>query len=119
MIVFIPHISIYSLVGVLLLTGFSSGCIIISFAFAKESVPAYLSGTVSGVVNMGVMMGPMLMQPAVGWILDLKWQGQVINGIRLYTLDAYQTGFSLMIAWAALSFGLLFFTRETHCRQAV
>ncbi len=118
-LVFITHISVYALVGVLLLTGFSSGCIIISFAFAKESVPAYLSGTVSGVVNMGVMMGPMLLQPAVGWILDLKWQGEVANGIRLYTLDAYQTGFSLMIAWAVLSFLLLFFTRETHCRQTI
>lgn len=118
-IVFITHISIYSLVGVLLLTGFSSGCIIISFAFAKESVPAHLSGTVSGAVNMGFMMGPTLLQPAVGWILDLKWQGEVIRGVRLYTLDAYQTGFSLMIAWAVLSFLLLFFTRETHCRQIV
>jgi MFS family permease len=118
-IVFIEDISVYGLVGVLLLTGFSSGCIIISFAFAKESVPAHLSGTVSGVVNMGVMMGPTLLQPAVGWILDLKWQGEVIRGIRLYTLDAYQTGFSLMIAWAVLSFLLLFLTRETYCRQIV
>jgi len=118
-IVFLTNIPVYGLVGLLLLTGFSSGCIIISFAFAKESVPAHLSGTVSGVVNMGVMMGPTLMQPTVGWILDIKWQGKVINGIRLYTLDAYQTGFSLMIAWAALSFVLLFFTRETRCRQAV
>ncbi len=116
-IIFITKIPIYVLVAMLLVTGFSSGCIIITFAFAKESVPTYLSGTVSGVVNMGVMMGPTLLQPIVGWILDLKWQGEVVRGIRLYTLDAYQTGFSLMIAWAVLSFILLFFTRETHCRQ--
>ena len=118
-IIFITKIPVYGLVVMLLVTGFSSGCIIITFAFAKESVPADLSGTVSGVVNMGVMMGPTLLQPAVGWILDLKWQGEVIRGIRLYSLDAYQTGFSLMIAWAVLSFFLLFFTRETNCRQMV
>jgi hypothetical protein len=29
----------YSYVAMLLVTGFSSGCIIITFAFAKESVP--------------------------------------------------------------------------------
>ena len=118
-IIFITKIPVYGLVAMLLVTGFSSGCIIITFAFAKESVPADLSGTVSGVVNMGVMMGPTLLQPAVGWVLDLKWQGEVIRGIRLYSLDAYQTGFSLMIAWAVLSFFLLFFTRETNCRQMV
>lgn len=118
-IIFITKIPVYGLVVMLLVTGFSSGCIIITFAFAKESVPADLSGTVSGVVNMGVMMGPTLLQPAVGWILDLKWQGEVIRGIRLYSLNAYQTGFSLMIAWAVLSLFLLFFTRETNCRQMV
>ena len=118
-IIFITKIPVYGLVVMLLVTGFSSGCIIITFAFAKESVPVDLSGTVSGVVNMGVMMGPTLLQPAVGWILDLKWQGEVIRGIRLYSLNAYQTGFSLMIAWAVLSFFLLFFTRETNCRQMV
>jgi MFS family permease len=118
-IIFITKIPVCGLVAMLLVTGFSSGCVIITFAFAKESVPADLSGTVSGVVNMGVMMGPTLLQPAVGWILDLKWQGEVIRGIRLYSLNAYQTGFSLMIAWAVLSFFLLFFTRETNCRQMV
>jgi MFS family permease len=118
-ITFVTKIPVYGLVAMLLVTGFSSGCIIITFAFAKESVPSHLSGTVSGVVNMGVMMGPTLLQPAVGWILDLKWQGEIIRGIRLYSLNAYQTGFSLMIAWAVFSFLLLFFTRETHCRQMV
>jgi len=59
-------------------TGFNSGGIIITFAFAKASVPSHLSGTVSGVINMGVMMGPILLQPEVGWILDQKWQGDVI-----------------------------------------
>ncbi len=90
---------------------------IISFAFAKESVPLNRAGTVSGVVNMGVMMGPMILQPAVGWILDQNWQGQAVAGVRLYPLTAYQAGFSLMLAWLALGFVLLFFTRETRCNQ--
>ena len=70
----------------LLVTGFSSGGIIITFAFAKESVPAYLSGTVSGVVNMGVMMGPTLLQPAVGWILDLKYGKETLLEESDFTL---------------------------------
>ncbi len=101
----------------LLVAGFSSGCMIISFALAKESVPEQLAGTVSGVVNMGVMMGPMLLQPAVGWILDRNWRGMIQNDIRLYDLPAYQSGFSVMIAWLIVALVLLFFVRETHCRQ--
>ncbi len=101
----------------LLIAGFGSGCMIISFAFAKESVPVHLSGTVSGTINMGVMMGPMLLQPLVGWVLDSKWQGKILSGVRYYDPGAYRAGFSLMIGWLMLSLLLLFFTRETNCRQ--
>jgi MFS family permease len=116
-VVFISDLPLPLLSGLLLFTGFSSGCMIISFAFAKESVPRRLSGTISGVINMGVMLGPTLLQPAMGWILDRMWLGRTVGSVRIYDLKAYQTGFSLMIAWALLAFILLFFTRETHCQQ--
>ena len=118
-ILFLNNLPVPLLAGLLVLTGFCSGCMIISFAFAKESVPLNLAGTVSGVVNMGVMMGPMILQPAVGWILDQNWQGQAVAGVRMYPLTAYQAGFSLMLAWLSLGFVLLFFTRETYCSQVI
>jgi len=108
----LPLLTIIMLTG-----GFFSGCMIISFAYAKESVPLHLAGTVSGVINMGIMMGPMVLQPAVGWVLDRNWSGQIDQGIRSYSLSAYQSGFMLMIGWAAISFLLLFFTRDTRARQ--
>jgi len=113
----VPSISITVLSLALLTAGFGSGCMVLTFAFAKESVPVRLSGTVTGAMNMGVMMGAMLLQPAVGWVLDSKWRGEMIDGVRYYGLDAYKTGFLLMLGWLALSLLLLFFTRETHCRQ--
>ena len=112
-------ISLTMLIPVMLITGFSSGCMIIGFAFVKESVPSHLSGTVAGVINMGVMTGPMILQPAVGLVLDRMWQGQMVEGIRVYNVGAYHSGFSLMLAWIVASFILLLFTRETGCRQVV
>ncbi|MFH1112963.1 MAG: MFS transporter, partial [Pseudomonadota bacterium] len=101
-LLFLNNLPIHVLTGLVVFTGFCSGCMIISFAFAKESVPLNLAGTVSGVVNMGVMMGPMILQPAAGWVLDHYWQGQAVSGVRVYPLAAYQAGFSLMLAWLAL-----------------
>ncbi len=118
-VLFLNNLPLYLLIALLVVAGFSTGCMIISFAYAKESVPVHLAGTVSGIVNMGVMTGPMVLQPAVGWILDQKWQGQLEAGIRVYPLEAYQAGFALMLVWLALSFILLFFTRETHCCQLI
>jgi len=113
----VPGLPVWGLVSLLVVAGFLSGNMIIGFAFAKESVPARLSGTVSGVVNMGVMMGPMLLQPAVGWMLDRAWGGELREGVRIYDLAAYRGGFALMLGWLALSLVLVLFTRESHCRQ--
>ncbi len=114
-ILFMENLSLLPLTAALWITGFFSGCMIISFAFVMESVPRSLSGTVSGLTNMGVMMGPMLLQPVVGKILDHYWTGGLVNGVRTYSLQAYELGFIPMIGWMFLSVILLFFTRETHC----
>ena len=116
-IIFGNSLSLPLLFTTLIITGFSSGCMIISFAFVKESVPLRLAGTVSGVINMGVMMGPMILQPVVGWMLDHRWTGGMLSGLRVYDLTAYRSGFCLMLAWISLSFLLLFFTRDTKCCQ--
>ena len=115
-ILFMESLSFYPLAVFLWVTGFFSGCMIISFAFVMESVPRSLSGTVSGLTNMGVMMGPMLLQPAVGRILDHYWTGEMINGVRFYSLAAYEYGFIPMMGWVVLSVVTLFFTKETHCQ---
>jgi nitrate/nitrite transporter NarK len=101
--------------------GFCAGSFIISFAFAKESVPARLAGTASGVANMGVIAGPMLLQPLVGVVLDRSWQGTLGTGAfagkRVFEFAAYSQAFSMMLVWGALSIVLLTFTRETNCQQ--
>lgn len=118
-LILVRDISLGALIPLLLITGFASGCMIISFAFAKESVPTHLAGTVSGVINMGVMAGPMILQPAVGWVLDRMWTGSMFMDVRMYDVAAYRSGFGLMLLWITASFFLLLFTEETGCRQRV
>ena len=115
-IIFLP-LPIWLMVVLLVLAGFASGNLIIGFAFTKESVPVRLMGTASGVCNMGPLMGGMILQPAVGWMLDRQWAGTTTNGVRVYDAAAYQAGFALMFACIVLSLVLILFTRETHCRQ--
>ena len=118
-ITFVPGMPLSLLLVLLLTAGIASGAMIIGFAFIKESVPPHLAGTVAGVCNMGTMMGPMILQPAVGWVLDREWKGEMLHGVKVYGLHAYQIGFSLMIVWALFGFVLLLFTKESYCRQIV
>lgn len=113
-IIFVPGYSVATLTALLIVCGFSAGCFIINFAYAKDSVPITLAGTVSGVANMGVIQGPMFMQPLVGLVLDHSWQGATTNGKRIFAFDAYTDGFAVILGWAVLSIGLALFTRETH-----
>ncbi|MBE7550711.1 MAG: MFS transporter [Anaerolineales bacterium] len=117
LVILTPQMPVWLLVVLLAITGFASGCMVVGFAFMRESVPLYLAGTATGLANMGVMMGPMLLQPAVSWMLDQRWQGEMLDGARLYSLEAYQAGFSLMLVWAGLALLLILFTQETYCRQ--
>jgi MFS family permease len=107
------------LAALLAVVGFASGCMMPGFAFAKESVPPPVAGTVSGVVNTGVMVGPLVLQPSIGWMLDRLWGGAVQDGVRVYEHSAYRAGFGLMMAWLVASLAAVLFTRETHCRQHV
>ena len=117
-IILIPGLPLPVLAGALVGAGAASGGMIIGFAYGKESVPMHLAGTVSGMINMGVMVGPMILQPLVGWFLDLGYKGGIAGGVRVYEWTAYRAGFSLMLGWGVLAFICLLFTKETHCRQS-
>jgi MFS family permease len=116
-VVFVPGLSRATLIAVLLAMALAGGVFVLTFPFAKESVPPRLGGTVSGIANMGVMLGGMLMQPFVGYMLDRHWTGALADGVRVYDFAAYRAGFATMIAWGVLSLVLLAFVRETWCRQ--
>ena len=50
-------------------------------------------------------------------MLDRSWHGEMTEGVRIYSLEAYRSGFRLMLVWLALALVLILFTRETHCKQ--
>jgi nitrate/nitrite transporter NarK len=99
------------------LTSVSAGGVILGFAYAKESVPILFMGTISGTVNAGNMIGPMLLQPGIGWLLDRQWSGQMMNGARVYSVHDFQFAFLLVTGWTVLTCILTSLTKETNCAQ--
>ena len=105
------------LIGLLVVAGISASVVMVGFAYAKESAPVRLAGSTSGVINMGNMLGGMIMQPAVGWVLDRYWDGALNAGARVYPFEGYRAGFSLMLAWLLAASVCAMLTRDTRCRQ--
>jgi MFS family permease len=106
-IVLTPALPRPVLVALLLITGFCSGALVLGIALAREFVNPQLAGTATGIANMGAVLGPTLMQPFAGVVLDLKWDGATSQGVRIYSFAAYQAAFALMAAWVAI--GLVIF----------
>lgn len=116
-ILFCPNLPIWLLVSLAGTAGFASGAVIIGFAFVKESVPSRFAGMISGVYNMGSITGGVILQPAIGWVLDHSWRGTLSGGVRIYDLAAYRSGFALLLLCSALGALAVGFSTETRCRQ--
>ncbi|SDB22703.1 Sugar phosphate permease [Desulfonatronum thiosulfatophilum] len=112
----IPGLPLPLFTVIVLIAGCACGVVIVGFAYAKESVPAGLAGTVAGVCNMGTMSGPMILQPLIGWLLDRRWSGAMVDGVRVYEAQDYQFAFLPMIGWLCITVILAWFTSETSCR---
>jgi len=97
-------------------TSFACGAVVVAFAFAKESVPVRFLGTISGAVNVGNMLGPTFLQPAIGRALDARWSGALNGNVRMYSAEAFQAAFAMIVAWSVLTCVLIAFTKETDCR---
>ena len=116
-ILYLQDISLWLLIVLFSIVGFASSAVVIGMAFVKESVPLGLAGTISGISNMGMEMGPMILQPTIGLLLDLRWEGLLDNGVRIYNLSAYHMAFGAIIGLSILGPLLITFAKETFCRH--
>jgi sugar phosphate permease len=104
------------LIAALVAAAFGSGSMVVGFAFAKESVPAQLAGTATGVHNMGVMTGTLIQLPLLGAILDSRWSGVLLGGVRQYDLAAFKLAFAVLFVWIVVSTFSLMLARETDAK---
>lgn len=88
-----------------------------AFAVAKELCDKRYVATGLGFMNMMNMVGIALAQPFIGFILDKLWQGEIVDKIRIYPLEAYQMGLTLLPLGIVISLLILPRIRETYCKS--
>lgn len=105
--------------GMLLYTllGFAAGGFVVTYAAAKEVLPPGVSGMAIALVNTGLFLGAALMQPAFGWVLDLGWSGELVDGVRRYGWTDYRAGLWLSCGLSVIGLVAGLRVRETYCRN--
>jgi MFS family permease len=116
-VVYIPELSLGSLIGLCGLVGFFGSGQIVCFALARENHGPALSGTAIGFVNGMVTGAGAFFQPLVGLLLDLAWGGQTSLGARIYDAGAYRVAFASIVVCCLAGFLCLLAVRETYCRS--
>lgn len=110
---FVNQFGYYPSIVILLISGMWLGGQVLCFSVVKERVPNQISGTAMAYTNALVMLGGVIFQPLMGFILDLGWRGNIDNvGARVYNLEAYQNAIFAIPACLILSWLLLKLCRD-------
>ncbi len=95
---------------------FSSG-FLPAFAVAKELCSKKYVATGLSFMNMMNMIGIAIGQPAIGYILDKLWQGEVVDKVRVYPIEAYHVALALLPLGMLIALFILPKLNETYCRS--
>ncbi len=104
-----------ALFPILVAFGFLVGYLPIIYSSTTDSVPREASGIALGVVNFGSFVAAAVLQIIVGRILDLRWDGHISQGARIFSRAAYQEGFVLVfMAVLASIIGAIWFRPDAQ-----
>lgn len=88
--------------ALILIAGASGATMILTFGCAAAANPPEATTATYGFVNMAVTASGGLLQPLIGWLLDLQWNGQTEAGIPVYLPESYATALLVLPAISLL-----------------
>jgi MFS family permease len=115
-LIFLPGLPLLAAQALLLTGGIASGATPVGFAFTREHNRAERAATAMGLVNLLNMGIAAVFQPLLGWLLDLNWDGRLIEGARIYSVATFRTAFLSMVVLGGIGIVAALLVRETHCR---
>ena len=117
--IYAPIHSQWLLQAILFAFGVLSAGFLPAFSIAKELCCKKYVATGLSFMNMMNMIGIAIGQPAIGFILDQLWDGQIVNKVRVYPMEAYQIGLALLPLCMLISLLILPFIKETYCKNVM
>ncbi len=97
-----PTMPLPLLQAVLVMQGFGSSTMVLSFAVAREHNPPWANSAALGIINSFVVGSGAVLQPVIGYLLDLGWDGRMVDGARVYSIETF--GFALQVLpWCCLA----------------
>lgn len=90
------NLPIYLTYSLLFLIGLFSAAELLNFTLAIEMTSLKAKATAAAFTNFLVSCGDSIIQPFVGFLLDLNWSGNIKEGVRVYSTQSYQIAMSVL-----------------------
>jgi len=114
LILYVPGLPLWVLVGCLFFAGLFLGGQFLAFAMTCALNPLSASGTAGGFHNMICMLSGVFFIPYIGRLLDYVWQGGYENGVRSFTISEYTFALSSITICLALACMVIVLIKERY-----
>lgn len=115
LIIYVPNLSFSGYLITFFLLGFIISSQNIGYPLVAESNPPALTGTAMGLASTLIMAGG-LTQPLFGWLMDLKWDHTMVNGMPIYSASNYHLAMLIMPIAFAMALIMALLAKETYCK---
>lgn len=112
LIVYVNSLPIALLSFLLFVFGFGLGAFMLVFAMGKEINPVTLTATVIAMINTSDAVLDALTEPFIGKLLDLSWDGKIINGVHHFSLHSYHVALAVLPVYLFVAAALLLWVKE-------
>jgi len=109
---FNTFLSDYSLMAVLFLIGILCCYQVVVFAVGAQLVPIHLMGITIALLNCINMFGGSFFHGAIGALMDYCDPNTLVDGVRVYSLEAYTYSLSLIPICSLLGAALVYFSKR-------
>ncbi len=107
MVIYVVSLPLWLFGVMLFIFGLGMGSYMACFALAKELNKVGLAGTIVALINTGDALFGSFTEPTIGKILDIFWQGKIVNGIHSFSVHDFQFALSLLPIYLIAALGCL------------
>lgn len=113
-VIYLSHMLTPFFVGCLLFSfGFWISVVMLCFVIAIETQTVVFAATLVAFINTIPSIFEAITEPLIGKILDLGWDGTLINGARIFSVENFHVGLLILPCYLILGLILLMFSKES------
>ena len=119
LVLYMPNLPSMLCGSLLFAFGLFISTFLLCFTMVKQVNRLILAATAIGFMNSFDAGLGAITDPFIGKLLDMGWDGKLVDGARVFSLHDYHLGMLTIPLYLLLSLFLLFFIKETYDTQRV